>query len=295
MSLGADVALDDYLARNPTTGLLIARGDTMFFERYQYGRTDRHRFTSFSMAKTVTAMLIGIAIDEGRIRSVDDLAAAYVPALAGTEYGRTSLRHLLQMSSAVRFNERFSLGSTSDDVFQLILDTYARLGPGGVGAVTSFNERERPAGTKFSLRLGRDPGAWGSCWRGQSVGGRRVPAAEDLAADRCRSRRDVARRQLGPGGHLLLPERRSARLRSPWAPAGSRRPLARPPDHPGRVGSGCNHRALGPTASVARHGDAKRGLRLPDVDPPRRAQDVRAPGRRTGSESTSILGASSSW
>jgi CubicO group peptidase (beta-lactamase class C family) len=104
-SVGADLTLDDYLARNPTTGLVIARGDTIFVERYQYGRTDRHRFTSFSMAKTVTAMLIGIAIDEGRIRSVDDLAAAYVPALAGTEYGRTSLRHLLQMSSGVRFKE----------------------------------------------------------------------------------------------------------------------------------------------------------------------------------------------
>ena len=50
-------------------------------------------------------MLIGIAIAEGRIRSLDDPAAAYVPALADTEYGRTSLRHLLQMSSGVRFEE----------------------------------------------------------------------------------------------------------------------------------------------------------------------------------------------
>jgi hypothetical protein len=83
---GTNRTLDDYLSRNPTTGLLIARGDTIFVERYQYGRTDRHRFTSWSMAKTVTAMLIGIAIDAGRIRSVDDLAAVYVPALAGTEY-----------------------------------------------------------------------------------------------------------------------------------------------------------------------------------------------------------------
>jgi len=147
---GEDLTLDDYLARNPTTGLLIARGDTIFVERYQYGRTDRHRFTSFSMAKTVTAMLIGIAIDERRIRSVDDLVAVYVPALAGTEYGRTSLRHLLQMSSGVRFNENFRPGFTGDDVLQLILDTYARLGPGGIGAVTSFNDREHPAGTKFS-------------------------------------------------------------------------------------------------------------------------------------------------
>jgi len=149
-SAGADLILDDYLSRNPTTGLLIARGDTIFVERYQYGRTDRHRFTSFSMAKTVTAMLIGIAIDEGRIRSVDDLAAAYVPALAGTEYGRTSLRHLLQMSSGVRFNEHSSPGFTSHDVLQLILDTYMRVGPGGIGAVTPFNDRVRPAGTQFA-------------------------------------------------------------------------------------------------------------------------------------------------
>ena len=60
------------------------------------------------MAKTVTAMLVGIAIAEGRIRSVDDPAAAYVPELAGTEYGRTSLRHLLQMSSGVRFSEDYT-------------------------------------------------------------------------------------------------------------------------------------------------------------------------------------------
>jgi CubicO group peptidase (beta-lactamase class C family) len=95
-------------------------------------------------------MLIGIAIDEGRIRSVDDLAAAYVPALEGTEYGRTSLRHLLQMSSGVRFNEEASPGFVTDDLIQFVLDTYMRVGPGGVGAVTSFNDRERPAGTKFS-------------------------------------------------------------------------------------------------------------------------------------------------
>src|SRR5215470_10266578 len=147
---GAELTLDDYLSRNPTTGLLIARGDTIFVERYQYGRTNRHRFTSFSMAKTVTAMLIGIAIDEGRIRSVDDVSAAYVPALAGTEYGRTSLRHLLQMSSGVRFNEDCRQDSVSSDLLQFILDTYMGLGPGGVDAVTSFNERVRPAGTKFS-------------------------------------------------------------------------------------------------------------------------------------------------
>jgi len=144
---GSSFTLDDYMARNPATGLLVARDDTILVERYQYGRTDRDRFTSWSMAKTVTSMLIGIAIGEGRIRSVDDPAATYVPALGGTEYGRTSLRHLLQMSSGVRFVEQYT---GTDDVAQLSADTFRQVGPGGVASVTSFNVRSVPAGTKFS-------------------------------------------------------------------------------------------------------------------------------------------------
>ena len=144
---GRTFSADDYMARNPATGLLIAKGDTILIERYQYGRTDRDRFTSWSMAKTVTSMLIGIAIGEGRIRSVDDPAATYVPALAGTEYGRTSLRHLLQMSSGVRFVEEYT---GVDDVSTLVADTFRQVGPGGVASVTRYNERVVPAGTMFS-------------------------------------------------------------------------------------------------------------------------------------------------
>jgi CubicO group peptidase (beta-lactamase class C family) len=140
-------SLDDYLASNPTTGLLIARGDTILVERYQYARTDRHRFTSFSMAKTVTAMLIGIAIQENRIRSVDDLAGAYVPALADTEYGKTPLRHLLQMSSGVRLLENYS---GQDDVARLVAATILQNGPGGMEAVKPYNERVRTSGSGFS-------------------------------------------------------------------------------------------------------------------------------------------------
>ena len=144
---GAAADLDLYLLRNPTTGLLVARDDTILVERYQYGGNDRHRFTSWSMAKTVTSMLVGIAIAEGRIRSVDDPAAAYVPGLVGTGYGRTSLRDLLQMASGVRFVENYS---GRDDVAQLARDTFLLRGPGGVEAVTRFNDRAVPAGTKFS-------------------------------------------------------------------------------------------------------------------------------------------------
>jgi CubicO group peptidase (beta-lactamase class C family) len=99
------------------------------------------------MAKTFTAMLVGIAIAEGRIRSVDDQAATYVPALTGTAYGSTSLRHLLQMSSGVRFVENHS---GQDDLARLLGDTIGHAGPGGVEAVKPYNERVRPSGTAFS-------------------------------------------------------------------------------------------------------------------------------------------------
>jgi CubicO group peptidase (beta-lactamase class C family) len=144
---GETLTLDGYLARHPTTGLLVARGDTILVERYQYSRNDRHRLASWSMAKTVTSMLIGIAVYEGRIRSLDDLAAAYVPALAGTEYGRTPLRHLLQMSSGVRFVERYT---GQDDLARLLADSIGQSSAGGVDTVKPFNQRLRSSGTMFS-------------------------------------------------------------------------------------------------------------------------------------------------
>lgn len=144
---GETFTLDDYLGRNPTTGLLVARGDTIFIERYQYARNDGHRLASWSMAKTVTSMLIGIAVSEGRIRSIDDPVALYVSALAGTEYGRTPLQHLLRMSSGVRFVERYS---GQDDLARLLADSIGQASAGGVETVRPFNERVRPGGAMFS-------------------------------------------------------------------------------------------------------------------------------------------------
>lgn len=144
---GESHTLDDYLARHPATGLLIARGDTILVERYQYDRRDTHRFTSWSMAKTITAMLVGIALEEKRIRSIDDRAGDYVPELAATEYGRTPIRHLLTMSSGVRFREEYVPG---DDVSRLAADTFGNVGPGGPPAVWGFNDRAAAPGTRFS-------------------------------------------------------------------------------------------------------------------------------------------------
>ena len=138
--------LDQYLARNPTTGLLIAQDGQILIERYQYGRGDQHRLTSFSMAKTIIAMMIGLAIAEGRIRSVEDEAAAYLPALAGTEYGATPLRHLLTMSSGVAFREEYD---GNDDSARLSRLTIGGQSAGGVQVPPHFNRRIAPPGQRW--------------------------------------------------------------------------------------------------------------------------------------------------
>src|SRR5215207_7802725 len=143
---GAPRTLADYVDRNPVTGLLIAKGDTILFEHYQYGRTDRHRFVSQSMAKTVTAMLIGIAVAEGKIASIEDRVERYVPGLAGTEYGGTTLRSLLTMSSGVLFREDYD---GADDMARLGRDLFRPESPGPVSAVRQFNTRAAPADSVF--------------------------------------------------------------------------------------------------------------------------------------------------
>lgn len=137
---------DWYLQNNRNTGLLVMKGDTVVLERYQYDRKPEHRMQSYSMAKTVVAMLMGIAMAEGKISSIDDRAERYVPELKGHPYGETSLRHLLTMSSGVRFREDYD---GSDDVTVLARKTIWGEGPGGVESVLTFRERARPAGEKF--------------------------------------------------------------------------------------------------------------------------------------------------
>jgi CubicO group peptidase (beta-lactamase class C family) len=139
--------LDDYLSHNRTTGLLILKGDTIVAERYQYDRTPEQRMTSFSMAKTIVAMLVGIALSEGKIQSLDDRADKYVADLAGTPYGDTPLRHLLTMSSGVRFTEVYS---GSDDVATLVRLSLLGESAGGAATVMPFRTRDRPPGEKYS-------------------------------------------------------------------------------------------------------------------------------------------------
>ena len=135
---GARHTLADYLARNPATGLLILKGDTILFEHYRYARTDRDRFTSQSMAKTITAMLVGIALSEGAIKSIDDPAADYVPELKGSEFGRTPIKALLHMASGIAYSETYD---DSDDRARFNRALWRRGGAGDAAAIMQFNSR----------------------------------------------------------------------------------------------------------------------------------------------------------
>jgi CubicO group peptidase (beta-lactamase class C family) len=139
-------SLDDYLARNPTTGFLIARGSTILVERYQYDRRDIDRFTSQSMAKTITSMLFGIALADGKIRSLDDHAADYVPELKGSAYGETTLRSLLTMSSGVAYTETYD---GTDDATEFSRALQRRDSPGAAALLRGYENREVPEGTRF--------------------------------------------------------------------------------------------------------------------------------------------------
>jgi CubicO group peptidase (beta-lactamase class C family) len=145
---GRTLMLQDYLDRHPITGFLIAKGDSILIERYQYGRKDTDRLTSFSMAKTIVGLLIGIALKEGALRSIDDLAEAYVPGLKDSEYGRTPIKALLQMASGVAFNEDYL--DSSSDIYTLARFTLEQDPAGGLTAVRRFNTRRAPPSQVFS-------------------------------------------------------------------------------------------------------------------------------------------------
>jgi len=98
-STGTTDTFNAFLETWPTTGLLIARKGTILFERYQFDRTPEMRMTSWSMAKSVTSLLLGICLDRGLVRSLDDTPDMYVPELKGTMHGGITLRNLSNMSS----------------------------------------------------------------------------------------------------------------------------------------------------------------------------------------------------
>lgn len=88
-----------------TRALLVFRGDTLLYEEYWDNHKEETVSNSFSVAKTVTALLVGIAVEEGDIESLDDKVADYIPEFKEKGRENISIRHLLQMSSGLDWEE----------------------------------------------------------------------------------------------------------------------------------------------------------------------------------------------
>ena len=138
--------LDEYLERQRITGLLILKNGEVVAERYRYGRTPEARFLSFSMAKSVVSLLMGVALDKGLVASLDDPADKYAKDLAGSPYGATPIRALLRMGSGLTFTERYD---GQDDVARM--SRAAATGqPPVLEVLRSVTDRHAPAGEKFA-------------------------------------------------------------------------------------------------------------------------------------------------
>jgi CubicO group peptidase (beta-lactamase class C family) len=100
--------LDGYFEASSTAGMLVIHNGEIAYERYGLGNTRESRWVSYSVAKSVVAMLIGAAIQDGYIESVEEKVSAYLPRLAGSPYEDSTIRDLLQMASGVAWNEDYA-------------------------------------------------------------------------------------------------------------------------------------------------------------------------------------------
>jgi CubicO group peptidase (beta-lactamase class C family) len=137
------LSVDDYLARQRIMGLLVVKDGVVQLERYQYERKPSDRFTSQSMAKSITALAVGIAQRDGLIRSLDDPAERYAPGIRGTVLGRTTLRNLMRMASGMKYEQTYD--STGDT------PGFAKaISNGGIeAAVGTITKREFEQGSHF--------------------------------------------------------------------------------------------------------------------------------------------------
>lgn len=103
----ATQSLDAFLEQNDTVAFLVIKDDILLYERYFNGYDHNSTVTSFSIAKSFVSALVGIAIAEGHIGSVEDPVTKYVPELLQRDlrYRRITLRHLLTMASGIRYEE----------------------------------------------------------------------------------------------------------------------------------------------------------------------------------------------
>jgi len=138
---------DEYFLEQNVAGLLVIKNGRIVYERYGLGNSKDSLWVSFSVAKSVTSLLVGAAIRDGYIKSVDEKVTDYLPRLKESSYEQATIRNILQMSSGVQWNEDYADPDSdvnSADWDALGLYEYLREKPRDVepGEVFNYNTGE---------------------------------------------------------------------------------------------------------------------------------------------------------
>lgn len=105
VSNGATFDIYDYVARNRVAGILVMKDDEVLLEHYDLGINASTRWLSMSMAKSFSTTLVGAAIQDGHIRSIDDPLVIYLPEFTGSAFEGVSVKLLMQMTSGLRWSD----------------------------------------------------------------------------------------------------------------------------------------------------------------------------------------------
>ncbi len=102
-----EIPFETFLENNKTVAFLIIQNDTIQYENYFYKYQESSIIPSFSMAKSVTSILIGCAIDDRFIKSVNEPITNYIPELKEKGFGKVTIEHVLQMTTGIKYNEGY--------------------------------------------------------------------------------------------------------------------------------------------------------------------------------------------
>jgi len=147
----ADAEVEAFMAAQNVAGLIVLHDGKVRLERYALGYSAQGRWTSFSVAKSVTSTLVGAAIRDGYIKSLDDPVTRYIPDLAGGGYDGVTVRQILTMTSGVRWNEDYT--DPNSDVARM----FAEAVPAGMDPTVAYMRklpRVDPPGSKFVYKTG---------------------------------------------------------------------------------------------------------------------------------------------
>jgi len=148
---GRTWTVDQYMAAYRASGVLVLKDGKIVLERYAMGRTPEDRWTTFSVAKSVTSTLVGAAIQDGKIKDLDAQVADYIPELKGSAYDGVTVRQVLTMTSGVKWNEDYT--DPKSDVAQA---GFSDIEPGVNPLVAYMRSLPRAAqpGSKFNYNTG---------------------------------------------------------------------------------------------------------------------------------------------